>query len=207
MLADAALVDRGDHYLIYTASGISRGRRNFSAFHEMAHTFFLEASKERKPFLSPAEQELLRSSYQEEERLCNIAATEFLLPTDPFQENLRDMEISWESIRFLATRFEASLEATARRVGEFYEGPLLIARWKMSGGNLQSSVIVCSRDLKWFSDKIKDGPPPLSVVAAFDACANRTDSVRLFLKGHHVPFRVELRYNERSQEVLGLYST
>lgn len=147
--ADAVLKRVDGNLVICVSRRAPRVRRNFSILHEVGHTFFAEAARDL-PLLNEAQQEGLRKHYGEEERLCDLAAVELLLPRSAFGNALRQVEeLDWKAIRGLAERFQASAEATLRRIGEVSRASLSVERWTETPDNeWQYQTLVCSRDLR-----------------------------------------------------------
>ena len=87
-------------------------RQNFSIAHEIAHTFF------------PGYQDRYKARHKagkfdpkyEVEFLCDLGASEIIMPTPDFGLDVESMGISLESLRKLSKRYEVSLEATAIRM-------------------------------------------------------------------------------------------
>lgn len=123
---DAALVKRPDgHFEILIRPGRSPGRRHFAILHEVAHTFFARASRD----LAALTADSVIQTADEEERLCDAAAAEMLLPATALRRRLRTMELTWTAIEDLAHAFRASISATTLRVAQLTTGPILIQRW------------------------------------------------------------------------------
>lgn len=88
-------------------------RRNFSICHEIAHTFFPDCyehvrlrSRNKRQFDPDAEVE----------RLCDIGASELLLPLDPFLKCVRRYGMTLRAIDPLRQLFESSRDATISRL-------------------------------------------------------------------------------------------
>jgi len=110
-----------------------RRRQRYSLAHEIVHTLFpdykeqlrkagalyREESTTRSALLDPSEEEL--------EELCQIGAAELLLPRFAFEPELHRHGVSLATIIKLSENFDASLEATARRVVELNTDPLVVA--------------------------------------------------------------------------------
>lgn len=86
-------------------------RTNFTCAHEIAHTFFYEAVPAIK---YRRLQEAIRDT--EEELLCNIAASEMLMPTKSITEIASRYSPSPDSLLKMSEIYETSLTATAVRV-------------------------------------------------------------------------------------------
>ncbi len=89
-----------------------RTRQNFSIAHEIGHTFFPEYEDQFK-----ARHELGRFDPDSEvEYLCDLGASEIVLPAPEFDIDVRRWGISLASLKKLSTRYEASREASAIRM-------------------------------------------------------------------------------------------
>ncbi len=101
-----------------------RGRRRFSGFHEVGHTFqpgYLQQTLFRCNPRSPVPE---RSSNPEQ--LADIAAAELLLPRQHFQKDLALAESGWNGVIDLADAYDASLQATALRSVQLADAPTLL---------------------------------------------------------------------------------
>lgn len=84
-------------------------RQNFSICHEIAHTFFPDCAE----FIRMREKGQGKADPDREvEVLCNIAASELLLPVDHFLDSLKEFGFSLSSVPPLSGRFLASKSAT-----------------------------------------------------------------------------------------------
>lgn len=84
-------------------------RQNFSICHEISHTLFPDCAefirmRAKKPDKTDTDREV--------EVLCNIAASELLLPGDYFLESLRGQDFSLRSVQPLSELYKASKTAT-----------------------------------------------------------------------------------------------
>ncbi len=200
--ADAMLDACGNGYVVHVRKGLSRGRRSFSIFHEMAHTYFVKATKRNKPYLTKREVERARVTYSEEERLCDIAATELLMPRKAFAAIIQDAKLSWHFIISIAEAYEASLEATVKRIGELYEGSVfLIARWILVDRVYYQTVLACSKELMFMSGRWKEkAHRPLDAVRnAFDTCTNQEEHASIPVRGKIVDFKVQTMYSKQKE--------
>lgn len=108
-------------------------RRRFTCGHEIGHTFFLELDDEitvRANLRIEDENVELMGSTKQEERLCNVAAAEILMPHGPFSSMVRSAGILSRSIISLSQAFKTSLLATSRRLVEVSPIKILIALWE-----------------------------------------------------------------------------
>lgn len=99
-------------------------RQNFSIAHEIVHTFF------------PGYRDKYHARHQsgkfdpgnEVEFLCDLGASEIVMPTPEFDLDVRSMGISLKSLQKLSKLYEVSLEATAIRMitTDFYPCALIV---------------------------------------------------------------------------------
>ncbi|MCC6543078.1 MAG: ImmA/IrrE family metallo-endopeptidase [Nitrospirae bacterium] len=83
-------------------------RQNFSICHEIAHTFFPDCAE----FIRRREKRHEKADPEREvEVLCNIAASELLLPGDHFNESLNAYGLTMSSVLPLSELFRASKSA------------------------------------------------------------------------------------------------
>ena len=87
-------------------------RQNFSIAHEIIHTFFPEYGNQYK-----ARHKIGQFNPESEvEFLCDLGASEIIMPTPEFDLDVKNIDISLESLRELSICYETSLEATAIRM-------------------------------------------------------------------------------------------
>lgn len=106
---DGRIFPKGDQVYIQYAEGQTHERMRFTVCHELAHTLFPDCYK-RERRRSPAEK-----AEWEFEDLCNVAASEFLFPLEEFTADIGNNLLNAITIKGLASRYEASVDATARR--------------------------------------------------------------------------------------------
>ena len=99
-----------------------RVRQRYSIAHEVGHTLFpdYEAKVRREGRLWRRD-----GDDSEFERLCQVAGAELLLPLDAFLDAVGRHGISLSGALALAKLFDASLEATVRRMVETADTPLV----------------------------------------------------------------------------------
>jgi IrrE N-terminal-like domain len=115
------LFAEGDGLVIELRASDPPVRQRFSAFHEVGHTFLPGFALERKYRCSPE----ARSKSQEEE-LCDVAASELLLPRRFFHRDLIGAPFGMDTVARLAGRYAASLEASALRLIDFWPEDALV---------------------------------------------------------------------------------
>jgi hypothetical protein len=103
------------------------GKKRFTAFHEVKHTFlpgFSTASQYRCDPATPPE--ATRTADPGIEALCDIGAAELLFPRAHFRADLAGNAPTLHLVEDLAGRYDASLEATARRLVALHPEPMML---------------------------------------------------------------------------------
>lgn len=130
----AALLKLHDGYVIKVNQSHNLARQNFSCAHEIGHTLLSELKLE--PYIEDIEfrtfnpQAHAIAHSKTRERLCDIAATELLMPELVFREYLSVFGLSVHSIERLANVFKVSIRATAWRIAEVSTEPCIALRWQ-----------------------------------------------------------------------------
>lgn len=134
--------DKNGKFIAELRNHPNRGRQNFTLAHEIAHTFFYEE------LLMHSEryrnQKEVGDVYdKEEERLCDIAAAELLMPFSVFK---KDVVSHWENERItprtilqLSNRYQVSLLAAAFRVWDTWKHKSVL--WFREGTPIRSEWI------------------------------------------------------------------
>lgn len=110
-------------YIVYVHPDRHTHRKNFSIAHELGHTVFSPADgsvRARRQSVDPALQFL--------EDMCDLVASELLLPYEPFK-GLADSfgGVSLQAMRELSNSFCASPEAVANRMVKLSAAPCALA--------------------------------------------------------------------------------
>ena len=144
-------------------------RRNFSIAHEIAHTFFPGYKDQR----SARHQVGKFDPENEVEFLCDLAASQIVMPTPGFDSDVKSMGVSLKSLQKLSKLYEVSLEAAAIRMitTDFYPCALIVLDYshkpaekdKIEASKYQQSLF---RDEPW-------DPPPMRL------------RVQYFVRGTH----------------------
>lgn len=130
--ADSEIAPEGDGRVVLRinkARPLSRQR--FSIGHEIGHTLFPDYQ------LAVRCRKAINRSWADSddllETLCDIAASELLFPTPWFNNRLSSLTLSAASIAQLAGDYQASRDATVRRLVELWEEPLaaVFFSWKL----------------------------------------------------------------------------
>jgi Zn-dependent peptidase ImmA (M78 family) len=111
-------------------------RINFSVAHEIAHFLFEDCGdtiRNRENITLGNEKEL--------EFLCNIGASEIILPNSDYPSRANNTELTLNSLIKLSEQFEASLEATFLRFCEVVNKPCGILIAEFGGDNNQLRTI------------------------------------------------------------------
>lgn len=119
------LVAEGDELVIYVRNTDTPGRQRFTILHEVAHTFlpgYEYAPQYRCTPLST------RARRDPNEALCDIAASELLMPSRYVQAVIVGSSFDLDAVSALAQDCDASLEAAARRFITLWPEPSLLIR-------------------------------------------------------------------------------
>jgi hypothetical protein len=118
--SDGRIFPKGEQVYIQYTDGPSIERIRFTICHELAHTLFPDCFK-RERRRSPAEK-----AEREFEDLCNAGAAEFLFPLEEFTLDIGGAPLTAGKLQALSTRYEASVDATARRFVNLYPAPACV---------------------------------------------------------------------------------
>ncbi len=105
-------------------------RQRFSVAHEIGHTLFPDYH------LAVRCRKANDKRWNDDdflETLCDVAASEFMFPLPWFEDSLASLSMTGEGVAQLADQFEASREATVRRLVELYQEPIaaVFFSWKL----------------------------------------------------------------------------
>ena len=156
-------------------------RQRFSIGHEIGHTRFPEyqvtvrcRKADDRDWADP--ENLL-------ETLCDVAASEFLFPEPWFHERIATMHLSASEILRLASDYQASPDATVRRLVEAHVAPLaaVFFTWKLKPTEIRQRANDRSQLSMFADDPIPEPTPKLRVDYAIlsDAFAREF--------GNHIP--------------------
>lgn len=131
MALDGYLEKRPDgDFEIYLRKEAPVVRKRFTLCHEIAHTFFFDILADGRKF---------RQKHQddpEEERLCDIAAAELLMPFASFNSDLIDAQggshLTPTGVLELTRRYQVSLQAVALRI-TWISRDTICALWNKKG--------------------------------------------------------------------------
>ncbi len=115
-LTDAMIfVQEGEPTILYRPDR-SAVRTRSNIFHEIAHTLFPDY--QHSPAYRNSGRPRLFEPEGQLERLCDIAAAEFLMPMHLFEKDLQRVGFGTEAVASLCRRYGASLEAVCLRMVE-----------------------------------------------------------------------------------------
>ncbi|MBV9927523.1 MAG: ImmA/IrrE family metallo-endopeptidase [Acidobacteria bacterium] len=172
MEVEGRLLPQGRDFVIELRKDRPRERQNFTCAHELGHTFFYDSVPTIK-YRSLASVEPHHD--EQEEKLCNIAAAELLMPATIFSKIANDFLPSPQSLQEIARTFETSLTATVLRLHGLKLWDATFILWKRRGSALTAAWIARpNRGLTYF--------PPLAVGDAdssgiYDALRNGKTTV------------------------------
>jgi Zn-dependent peptidase ImmA (M78 family) len=152
---DAVLVPdvSGGRSIIYNPS-VPRSRVAFSIAHEIVHTFFPNSIKGAR-FRNICASESREAN--ELERLCDLGASELLMPLSEFQRAVMTTGYSLSSVPALMEIFGSSFEATAFRLASAHPGIAVagLLRYRLRVGELRQRKAAAQTLL--FSSSVANG--------------------------------------------------
>jgi len=135
----------GRTHAFYDPTG-SDGRINFTIAHEIAHTFFpnsVHGARFRTVQIDQSREA------NELERLCDLGASELLMPEEEFLQE-RSKQFCLNDVPRLAEAFGSSYEATLYRLATTYEGLALAGRVTYRFRKREERAILDSRQHRLF---------------------------------------------------------
>jgi len=130
----AVLLRFHDGYIIKLNQNHNPARQNFSCAHELGHNLLrelkIELDTENIEYrtFNPQAHAIARAKARE--RLCDVAATEILMPELVFRKYLSGFGVSVHSIERLANTFRVSIRAAAIRTAEVSPEPCIALLWQ-----------------------------------------------------------------------------
>ncbi len=128
MESSGRLITSAGGSIVQVNSRESPFRQNFTIAHEIAHTFFPSFLVSPAPILDDHTGHY--PPVDEEEYLCDIGASALLLPARWLQPACAELNPSLDNLNRLASRFRASLEATARAIARLDAWPFALVFWE-----------------------------------------------------------------------------
>ncbi|RMF01044.1 MAG: ImmA/IrrE family metallo-endopeptidase [Alphaproteobacteria bacterium] len=133
-----------DDRIVGVHENLKPQRARFTTLHEIGH-FVLPHHQSRLYYLCN-EQDLSFAATNTLEREANAFAAELLFKGDRFTRHANECEISAESIKTLALRYDASFEATARRFVERNARACMLAVFRPAG---DASLVDVRQKNRW----------------------------------------------------------
>jgi Zn-dependent peptidase ImmA (M78 family) len=128
------LIRLSDGYIINVNKKHNKGRQAFSIAHEIGHILFSELKLENHiksiEYRTYNPQALINTRYNARERLCDVAATELLMPESVFQKYLFNFGLSISVVERMADIFQVSLSAAIKRISEVSKEPCIALVWR-----------------------------------------------------------------------------
>lgn len=116
------LVPTSDGLIIRVRESDGWTRQRFTILHEVAHTFMPGFRIENQYRCLPGKPR------DDIEALCDLAASELLMPRALVADYLAGARLGFDLVEDIAATFDASLEATARRVVTLWSRPALFVQ-------------------------------------------------------------------------------
>jgi Zn-dependent peptidase ImmA (M78 family) len=129
-------------------------RQNFSCAHELGHLLFSDLKLEQ--YTNSIEQRYFNPQIEQKQRMkavekiCDLAATELLMPESFFGKHLNMLGTSINSIEHLAETYRVSMQSAAIRTSELSEKKCVVFKWEQLNKNTNTLV------LKWPRSRIKE---------------------------------------------------
>lgn len=132
MGCDARLFAQGDYYIAEVNATDPEPRKRFSLCHELGHTFF---EQQAGPGVAVCDGD----TYEHwlEERICNMMAAEFLMPSSLFSGFVRSTQRNVYGIRELSSIFGVSAQTAATRIIDLDLWPLALLTLQTDNGKLK----------------------------------------------------------------------
>ena len=131
---DGRLIPVVDGFVVELRKDRPKERMNFTFAHEIAHTFFYES-------VPTIKYRTVENNYpqhdEDEEKLCNIAASELLMPTPIFSKIVKDFSPSPQSLQKIAQIFETSITATLVKINSLKLWNANFILWKSRDEKLE----------------------------------------------------------------------
>jgi hypothetical protein len=122
-------------------AGAAPTRSRFTIAHELCHTFFYEIVPELKYGVTGTD--------PEEERLCNLGASELLIPAKSLRSCAQKYLISLSSLEELAAKYVVSPEAMLLRLRTLQLWHCELSYWRPKLNGFSLDRIVGGRRVQW----------------------------------------------------------
>ncbi|MFZ2493489.1 MAG: ImmA/IrrE family metallo-endopeptidase [Thermoanaerobaculia bacterium] len=138
-----------DGFRILIDPSASENRRRFTLAHEICHTFFYELVPEIK--FRP------HDVFPDEERLCDVGASELLMPARSLKKSAKDRPVSVETLQALADEYSVSKSAMLLRLRALDCWKCELTEWhRMRDGSFSLLRVIggVTRPWLWEDDSI-----------------------------------------------------
>jgi Zn-dependent peptidase ImmA (M78 family) len=147
MAQDGIIYAKGNEYVVDLNRSHSDSRKRFTLAHEIGHTFFFDVQEHPTSRFRIVDAQIQSiHSDQSEEHLCNVVASEILMPCEPFSNMMQEMTPEARTILTLAGKFKTSLQATARRVVSLSTYKEIVCLWRFN-------QTLCVYETEWVARK------------------------------------------------------
>jgi len=145
-IQEARIYNEYKEFIIEYNPNQKESRINFSIAHEIGHTFFPDWKDKIRNRTTPVETESWELEF-----LCNIAASEILLPYAEFNNEANSVPLNLESILHIANKYKASVESVFLRFCEVVEKPCTIIIASFQDDEQQKLLVDYSKSSKFSS--------------------------------------------------------
>jgi hypothetical protein len=198
--------------VIATDDGLKGPREKFSIFHEVGH-YVLPEHQGSLYVCDPNDSDISRKPTWRLESEANEFAAELLFMGDRFVTEANSVSLSAQTVKELADKYEASFEATARRLVEKRIRPCMLVVFKkgtnrLSAGSASNSewqvhycVSSASFSSRYFTEQLSGSPPENIISVITMVRKDIADSVKdelcvLLPNGRSYSFAAEYFYNQ-----------
>ena len=153
---DSLLIPLRDGFQIKINRKYPPNRQNFSCAHEIAHTFFFE-SEGRALIQELAEGNGNQTSNDWEEALCDVSASELLMPSQIFTKYASRYYFGvrgFRSLTPLSRIFNTSIIPTVLRLCDLSLNPCFVVHWSRHKSDELDDLRLRARWLTWSRKKI-----------------------------------------------------
>ncbi len=152
MEVDGRLIPSADGFVIELRKDRSHERKNFTCAHELGHTFFYESVPKIKYRALASNQP---HHDDEEEQLCNIAASELLMPSTVISKIAKDYSPSPQALQEISRMFETSLTSTILKLLSLKIWDSTFILWDCNNNELEAKWIAKPSCNLFYSPKLE----------------------------------------------------
>lgn len=141
---DARIYSNSDNsFTIEYNPNQNESRINFSIAHEIGHTFFPDCKEQIRNREVTKDQEAWEIEF-----LCNIAASELLLPYAEFNNEANSLPLNLDSIKSISNKYRASIESVFLRFCEVVDKPCTIILASFADSDHKELIVDYSKSSK-----------------------------------------------------------